>query len=254
MRIIVHIKSFVLAFCLLASVSAFAANPVADSAAKAYQRQEFKLAASLYEKLLGSGETSSALHYNLGNCYYKGGELGKAIYQYELAKKLSPNDDDINNNLRIANDKLIDKIESKENFFAGAIQSGVYTLLSVNGWAWLSIFSLLLALAFFFLFISAGNLTLKRAGFWLGTICGISFILSFGIGYAALHNLNKKTKAIVVSNESKVLSAPDANAKSKFTLHAGTKLNVLNTNEEWTAIQLANGNEGWVRTNELGLF
>ena len=242
----------ILLFCL--NVSAFFANPLADSAAIYYSKQQYKQSIISYEKILAEGNTSSNLYYNLGNAYYKDNQLGKAIYYYELAKKLNPNDDDIKNNLQLANSKIIDKIESKENFFAGAIKSGIYTLFSTNGWARVNIISLVLGLAFIFLFIISKNIFLKRTGFWLGTICTISFFASFSVGYAALHNLNKKTQAIVTSQVVQVLNAPTSHGKSKFSLHEGTKLTVLSTNDEWTSIQLANGNEGWIRTQELGLF
>jgi tetratricopeptide (TPR) repeat protein len=241
-----------LALCLASLF--ICASPLSDSAFKAYTKQEYKKSINFYEAILAEGKASAPLYYNLGNAYYKDNQLGKAIYYYELAKKLNPNDDDIKNNLVLANTKLIDKIESKENFFAGAIKSGVYTLFSTNGWARLNIISLLLALGFFFLFIISKNLLLKRSGFLLGAICIITFIASFSVGYAALHNLNKKSQAIVTNQVVQVMSAPTAQAKPKFSLHEGTKLNVLSTNEEWTSIQLANGNEGWIHTPELGLF
>jgi uncharacterized protein HemY len=81
----------------------------------------------LYESILKEGSTSYKLHYNLGNAYYKNNELGKAIYNYELANKLQPNNNDVKMNLKIANEKTIDKIESKENFFIIAIKSGLVT-------------------------------------------------------------------------------------------------------------------------------
>jgi len=243
---------FVLIFCFNSFL--FFANPLADSAAISYSKQQYKQSINFYEKILAGGNTSPGLYYNLGNAYFKGNQLGKAIYYYELAKKLNPNDDDIKNNLRIANSKIIDKIESKENFFAGAIKSGIYTMFSTNGWARVNIFSLFFALAFFILFIISKNMLLKRSGFWLGTICAVSFFVSFSVGYAALHNLHKKTQAIVTSQVVQVLNAPTSHGKSKFSLHEGTKITVLNTNNEWTSIQLANGNEGWIRTQELGLF
>jgi len=239
-------------FCL--NVTTLFANNLADSAAKAYQRKEYKLSISLYEKILAEGQTSANLYYNLGNAYFKNEALGKAIYNYELAKKLNPTDEDIKNNLRIANSKLIDKIDSKENYFVGAIKSGVYALFSTTGWAWLTISTLFIALLFFSVFIVSGNLILKRASFWLGSLSVVAFFISFAIGVAALHNLNKRTQAVVTSEVIQVLNAPDATGKPKFSLHEGTKLIVLSSTNEWASVQLANGNEGWVRTQELGLF
>ena len=245
---------FSLVFFLFLLSPAFFANNLVDSAASAYSKQEYKRVITFYEKILSEGKTSSALYYNLGNAYYKDNQLGRAIYYYELAKKLNPADDDIKNNLQLANSKIIDKIESKENFFAGAIKSGIYTLFSTNGWAIVNIVSLILAFLFILLFIISKNILLKRTGFWIGTICAISFFASISVGYASLHNLNKKTQAIVTSQVVQVFNAPSSGGKAKFSLHEGTKINVLSTNDQWTSIQLSNGNEGWIKTQDLGLF
>jgi uncharacterized protein YgiM (DUF1202 family) len=34
-------------------------------------------------------------------------------------------------------------------------------------------------------------------------------------------------------------------------LHDGTKVNVLDTNNGWIKIQLANGNEGWIQQSDI---
>lgn len=234
--------------------SSAVAQPLADSARIAYEKQQYKQAAAYYEKILAGGEASATLYYNLGNAYYKNNQLGKAIYNYELAKKLSPGDDDIKTNLRLANAKTIDKIEAKENYLAGAIKNGVYSLFSTRGWAWLSIFCFAFTLLCVSVFFISKNNTARRFFFWLGGLGLISFVISLTIGFAALHNLNKKTQAIVTSQVVQVLNAPNESGKSKFSLHEGTKLTVLSTNPDWTSVQLANGNEGWIRTTELGLF
>ncbi|MGZ3902947.1 MAG: tetratricopeptide repeat protein [Bacteroidia bacterium] len=244
--------SFALLLCILVN-GLFAGTPV-ENAADAYSKQEYKKAIEIYESIVAGGEASAPLYYNLGNAYYKDNQLGKAIYYYELAKKINPNDEDIKNNLQLANSKLIDKIETKENFFAGAIKSGLYTLLSTNGWARLNIVSLVFALGSFFVFIISENLLLKRSGFLLGALFTVTFLVSFGIGYASLRNLNKKSQAVVTAQVVQVMNAPTTHAKPKFSLHEGTKLNVLSTNDEWTSVQLANGNEGWIKTQQLGLF
>ncbi|HEX7415180.1 MAG TPA: BatD family protein, partial [Bacteroidia bacterium] len=230
----------------------FAQN--ADSAAIAYSKKEYKKAINQYELILKEGNTSAMLHYNLGNAYFKDNQLGRAIYNYELATKLSPNNDDIKNNLRIANSKVIDKIETKESFFVNIIKTSLYTLFSTTGWAKLTITCLLLTALLFALFVSTTNILLKRIGFWAGTLFVIGFVISFVIGNAALHQLRKNTQAIIISQEAAVLTEPNAAAKTKFNLHEGTKVNVLSATADYTAIQLANGNEGFIATKDLELY
>jgi tetratricopeptide (TPR) repeat protein len=249
----IKIKSLALFLCLLSCTSLFSIN-VQDSAVAAYNKKEYKKAINYYEIILKEGITSAALHYNLANAYFKDNQLGRAIYNYELAKKLNPTDGDIKNNLHIANSKVIDKIDSKENFFANTIKTGLYSLFSTTGWAYVTIICLLLAAMFFILFSITSNVILKRVGFWTGGLFVIGFVFALVVGYAALHELHKNTQAIIISQEVAVLPEPNATAKTKFNLHEGTKVNVLSVNGDYTAIQLANGNEGFIATKDLGLF
>ena len=243
----------ILCLLLLSATSLFSMN-VQDSAATAYNKKDYKKAINYYENILTQNLTSATLRYNLGNTYFKDNQLGKAIYNYELAKKLNPADDDIKNNLRIANTKVIDKIDSKENFFANTLKTGLYSLFSTTGWAYVTIICLFIAALLFILFSITDNIILKRIGFWGGSLFVIKFLFSLIVGYGALHEQNKTSQAIIISQEANVLTEPNATSKTKFNLHEGTKVNVLNINTDYTAIQLANGNEGFIATKDLGLF
>jgi tetratricopeptide (TPR) repeat protein len=247
------IQSAIVCAFLLCSTSLISIN-VQDSAATAYNKKEYKKAINYYENILTQHLTSATLRYNLGNAYFKDNQLGKAIYNYELAAKLNPADDDIKNNLRIANTKVVDKIDSKENFFAETIKTRLYSLFSTTGWAYVTIVCLFIAALLFVLFSVTENVILKRIGFWGGGLFIIKFAFSLVVGYAALHEQNKNSQAIIISQQANVLTEPNATSKAKFILHEGTKVNVLNINAEYTAIQLANGNEGFIATKDLGLF
>lgn len=248
-------KYILFSICLLFSFASLnASNVLEQKAEKAYADKNYKEAISLYESIAKGGFTSYKLYYNLGNAYYKNNELGKAIYHYEMANKLQPNHKDIKTNLRIANEKTIDKIESKENFFIGALKTGLVNSLSTTGWAWTSILSLTGAFAFAFLFFVVKSIFFKRIGFFLGFISFIACIFSMVFGFMALNSKQELNYAVVLNRESKIHEEPNITSKTKFSLHEGAKVNVLEANPEWTNIKLENGNEGWVKSNEVGLF
>ncbi len=250
-----YIKHIILIHILLFTVvNSFANDNLQAKAEKFYSEKNYKEAITAYQEIVKEGLISYKLYYNLGNAYYKNNELGKAIYYYELANKLQPNNKDIKTNLRIANEKTIDKIESKENFFIGAIKSGLVNSLSTTGWAWLSIFSLVGALLLAFIFFISNHLFLKRVGFFLGSISFIVFIGSMILGFTALNDKQQLNFAIVTNRESKIYEEPNRTSKSKFSLHEGTRVSVLETNPDWTNIKLENGNEGWLKTSDVGLF
>ena len=244
----------ILLVALFASLNSIANTGLQMKAEKAYSDKKYQEAISLYEEILKEGSVSYKLYYNLGNAYYKNNQLGKAIYNYELANKMQPNNEDVKTNLRIANEKTIDDIESKENFFLGAIKSGLVSALSTTGWAWLSIISITLCLTLAFLFFITGNMIVKRLGFFGAIIFLISFIGSMVLGYTALRHKQQIKFAIITGREVKIHDEPASDSSSKFSLHEGTKVKVLENNEEWTNIKLENGNEGWVKTKDVGLF
>jgi tetratricopeptide (TPR) repeat protein len=239
---------------LVLSLHAFSSVDLTQQAETFYKNKNYKGAIESYEMIVKQGVTSYKLFYNLGNAYYKNNEIGKAIYNYELANKLKPNNDDIKTNLRIANQKTIDKIESKENFFLGAIKTGLVNYFTTTGWALLSIGSLTACLVLAFLFFVLGSMSIKRLSFFTSGLCLIAFIGSMVLGFSALHSKQQISFAIITTRESKIFEEPNPASKSKFSLHDGTKVSVIETNQNWTNIKLENGNEGWVKTTDIGLF
>ncbi len=241
-------------FFLLLCASGFSQNDMAGEAEKAYREKHYREAIRQYESLVQQGYTSSKLYYNLGNAYYRDNQLGKAIYNYELAQKLSPKDEDVINNLAIANSKTIDKIDAKTNFFASVLKARLVNSLDTTRWAWLSIGSLVAALLLLFCFISASGSLVKRIGFFTSLLSFVLFIATMVLGFIALNSKHEITFGIVIAKECKTYSEPQDSDKQKFVLHEGTRVKVLDTNDAWTSIKLENGNEGWVKTQELGLF
>ncbi len=244
----------VFSFQSISSFSITDEKVLCDSAKIAYKKEDFKKAIVHYESILSLGFNSAELHFNLGNAYYKNEQIGRAILHYEISRKLNPANQDNNTNLGIASSKAIDKINVKENFFATTVKTGLFSLLSTDGWAYLSIGIFSLAISIFIIFFLAHSTSLKLFTFWLGVICIIAFVLSMGIGYSALHNLEQKDRAVVVATQVEVMGTPNETGKAKFNLHEGTRAIILETDGEWTSIILENGNEGWVKSNDIGAF
>ena len=96
------------------NVSVPANKSVGDSA---YVNGNYADAISVYEHLLKNAGESAELHYNLGNAYYKAGNVPKAILAYERASLLNPGDEDIVFNLQLARSKTVDKVSPTYKFF-----------------------------------------------------------------------------------------------------------------------------------------
>ena len=246
------------AFYILASVVCFSiqgyGNDLLQKAETAYDTKKYKDAIGDYEELVKEGYKSYQLYYNLGNAYYRNSELGKAIYNFELARKINPNDEDVRINLGIASSKTVDKIDAKENFFIGAVRANILSSFSTNIWAWLTIFSLLSSAILFFVFVSSSAVLVKRISFLLSCLLLVSFVLTYFLGYSALKAKVENKFAIITSREIKIMNEPTPSASSKFSLHEGTKIRVVENNGDWLLIKLDNGNEGWVKAADVGII
>lgn len=247
-------RAYIVLILLLCGLAGYSQNDLVQKAEKAYKEKKYADAIGSYEELLKQGYHSDKLYYNLGNAYYRNNQLGKAIYNYNLAHQLNPSDEDIIMNLEIANSKTVDKIDAKTNFFASVLKTRVVNSLSTTQWAWLSILSLLLALPLLFWFIASSKPAVKKLSFFAGLLALLVFTGSMVLGFVALKGKQEVSFAIVTDRECKVYNEPQDGEKQKFALHEGTKVKVLDSNAEWTSIKLENGNEGWVKTSSLGLF
>lgn len=77
----------------------FAANEL-------YRQGRFDEAAEKYRFALATGLESAAVHFNLGNAYFRLGDLGRALASYERARRLAPRDPDVEANLEFARSRL----------------------------------------------------------------------------------------------------------------------------------------------------
>lgn len=243
---------FTLVLMLLSLVSF--ANDMLKKAETAYEKREYKKAIETYEALIKDGYISYKLYYNLGNAYYRNHQLGKAIYNYERAKKLNHTDEDVKNNLALAYTKTIDKIEVKENFFISAVKTNVLSSFTTSSWAWLSIGACALFFLFLYLFIAGPTVVVKRLSFFVSLVMIIAFFIVYFLGNSAKNAKEQNSFAIITAPETKVYTEPTSTSTSKFGLHEGTRVRIVELNADWILIKLENGNEGWLRLSDVGVF
>jgi tetratricopeptide (TPR) repeat protein len=222
-----------------------------DKANKAYKEGFFENAVTLYKKVIDQGYTSSELYYNLGNAYFKSGEIPLAILNYERAKRLDPANEDISHNLQIANTRIIDKIDQLPALFYEKWWDSLQQFLSPDGWAitTLSLFFILfVTLAFFLLSrsLKTRKTLLIVAIFFLTTT-----ILSFILSLQTYNEAMQSKEAIVFDASLPVKSSPEETGVDLFIIHEGLKVTIVDELSNWKEIKIANGSKGWVKNEAL---
>ena len=204
-----------------------------------YQKGQYQEAILAYEGILKSGEESAEVYFNLGNCFYKLNKVAPAVYNFEKALQLSPNNTEIQNNLAFAKKMAIDEIqEIPEVGFSKLIQDFT-AIFHYDSWAWIAISLAVLFLLSFIGYYFLRTTTLKRVFFSIMTLLLFLVAVSIFAGFYEQNRVSNDKPAIVFADVIAVKSEPNASSQDAFTLHAGTKVQILETIGNYHKIQLA---------------
>ena len=237
---------------LFSSVGLFAqGNTLFEEANEAYADGNYEEAIEKYNQILENGETAVAVHYNLGNAHYKLNNIAPSIYHYEKALQMDPQDEDVRNNIVFAQNMAIDAIEERpEDQVTGWMRSG-YTAFSTAAWGWIAIGFMLLFTCLFLAYFFSGKPRLKRIFFISGLICLLLVIGSVFTGFFRQNIEEDQDYAIIFSEEAEVKTEPNVRSPEAFILHEGSNVEILEDYQEWSKIELANGNQGWMLRDDF---
>ena len=225
--------------------SLFAQSPdsLFNRANRYFETEQFEAAARAYEKL--SAQVSHEdLYLNLGNAYFRIGNIGQAIWSYEKGHILSPRDQDINYNLNYVQAQVRYRIQPPDDFFLVAFYRAIIEkltildLLTISG----------------ILFMGLGVLyMIRNNGFIFGKIDGlIQSVLITAVIATGWIMLDKYQAAIVISSVVDVRSAPIARGENVvFRIHEGTKVDISTSQPGWVEVILLDGKKGWIPSEDV---
>ena len=224
-----------------------------------YAEGNYAEAASTYEQILANLPSTDAaeiqhsdlptdyavIYYNLGNAYFKQGELAQSILAYERALRLKPSMKDAKHNLLFAQSQIIDNIEDTQSFFLSNWFKSVRDALSQRTWNTLSISLFILALVGFFFFAFSRTIWLRKTAFYLSILALIISIGACANAGSLYKRDTQRTEAIVTQGVVNAKASPDRSGTELFTIHEGTKVKITETIGDWCCIHVGN-NIGWI--------
>lgn len=243
-----------LCFMLICPALAWA-NQTTDSlfhaGNEAYAQSKYENAIASYQQLIKEGYQSAPLYYNLGNAYFKTGDIASSLLYLEKAHKLAPGDEDINANIQFVNSKTTDKMETVPEFFLYKWWRSVMLYFSIDTLAILS--SGLISAGFLILivFLFSRNILLRKACFYLGVLFIVAGTCAVIITVKQNNYFASNRQAIIFNSSVTAKSEPVNLSKDIFVVHAGTKVNILDHRQDWIKITLPNGNTGWINANAV---
>ena len=216
-----------------------------------YRKGNYQQAINDYKELLKQG-ASADIFYNLGNAYYRSGNLTQAILNYERASLLSPGNEDINFNLEFARSKTIDKIVPKGEMFYITWYKSIRSLVSIDSWAYISLISIALAFISVLIYLFSSAISFQKLGFFSSIFLFVLFLLSFVFAFQQKSAMQKRHGAIIMVPSVNVKKSPSFNGLDGFVLHEGTRVDIVDEEiKGWVGVQVSDGRSGWVPIDKL---
>ncbi len=214
---------------------------------QAYLEDRYEEARDLYEILVAGGHLNGHVLFNLGNTYIRLGELGKAILSYKKARVLLPRDGDLNANLQYARSLTKDRIEEASPSLWNTL---AFWYFGMNLW------ELLIAFIFFnLLFWASAIFTLYRNSEWAKWSLWLSLMLSLVLGISAGFKYTESFRndgGVLLEDEAPVRAGFSRNDTTLFVLHEGAEFRILDQEQGWWKITLADGKKGWLAAASTG--
>lgn len=242
-----------LIFCTITVVSAQKKSldaAVIKQANEMYKQANYSDAAKLYESELKKG-VAPQLYYNLGNAYYKTGEIGLSILNYERALRLKPNYKEAEANLKFVQQKVVDNLTTSPGFFVKRWAESIMEWFTSNQWAVISMLTFTLSLGLFLLFAFSKERHIRKLAFYLSFVIFSISITAFVLSGLRKDEMLKHRNAIIMSGAVTAKSSPDKSGTDLFQLHEGTKVKVKSTLSNWAEIVIENGAVGWVEESTI---
>jgi len=210
-------------------------------AARAYYQE----AILHYEAIVKEGGVlNGRLYYNIGNAYFRLGDVGRAILNYKRASLFMRNDPNLRQNLEYARNRRADRVELQQK--EKVLKTLFFIHYDIPSRAKLIIF----AVSFAALWVSAAARLLWKSG-WFKILIAVAAVAS-GIFLASMIvdsvSLARTPDGVLTAEETtgRMGDAESYQESFKEPLHAGTEFRLLERRPGWWHILLESGDRTWI--------
>lgn len=250
-----------LTLILLFITMSVSANSLSEQADSAYTEDNFVEAINLYNEIIKEEGASSILYYNLGNSYYRIGQLGKAIVCYERSIILNPNNEEARINLDFVRNQITDRPGDNGTWISNTLNK-LITSTHANTWAISALLSFILLLSAIIIYIYSSKVSFRKLGFFSALIFLVISIVCNVFAFKAAVIANTHNMAIIIE-PSTILSTspriPKDRTEEALLLHEGTKIEILDSIsnsdfDKWYDVKIDNTHRAWINSNAIEII
>lgn len=215
-----------------------------------YEKGNYDEAILEYKRLAKKGLESGNFYYNIGNCYFKNGELGKAILNYAKAKRIIPGDKDLLANYEYAKSNIETLITEPKRLWIIKEAGNFFKQFTIDG------ITMFLFVFYLILLITIGGCIISRIStvkkLIIISIPAILFLGNFIFLSKSIDKIDKE--AIVMEKKIEAKFEPFEEAAAHFTLYEGMKVEILSINGNWYKIKRIDDKMGWIKKYQLSII
>jgi len=199
----------------------------------------------LYQSTINQGYESAPLYFNLGNAYFKKGDLGHAVLNYLKARRLDPADEDIAHNLEFARRFSRIQMEGVELNPIEAFLASLVENYHLNSLAWFSSFFFILLVGVLIIRYGLGfNNSIVRSGL----IAALIFVvITSGLTSFKYRHEYLTRRGVIVAEESTVYTGPSEQSDVELEGAPGLVVQILDENNDYYNVLFENKRRGWVK-------
>ncbi len=211
-----------------------------DEAYQCFQKKDYEGAAKRYEELLNLNGGTGDLLYNLGTCYLYLNRIPEARLNLERALIFQPSNNKIKAQILHIHNRIEPKIDALPPFFLYSAFVRCRDLVNSQFWGWLTLIS-----SFLLSGVALWTKNFKTRGFSMLSSIVLILFLSSLVMYFARNKYEIKPRGILKAN-SPLLIAPTLHSQELIPLGAGTKVEFIDSLNNWWKVQLENNDQGWL--------
>lgn len=252
-------KYFIVALFTLLSSHLVHGMSIVQRADSAYNETAYALALELYNDVLDSIGVSSDLYYNIGNTYYRLGDLGHSVLWYERALQLDPTNRDARENLKFVNTRIADKPTDNRSIVT-RIYDQIVNSTSANNWSWITFCLFTLSVVALIGYLVSSRVMIRKTYFFGGGILVTLTIVALIVSFSSSSKISNHNNGIITSPSAMLSTAPreatDASTQA-FMLHEGTKVEIVDSVipsdiklPRWYEVKIGNA-RAWINGKDI---
>ncbi len=225
-------------------------------------KQLFESAAGKYQLLVDAGIHNSRLYLNLGNAYLQYGELGRAIANYERARRLDPSNRQLLANLQFAKGKVEDAAATDHAAASGTPAAPSWWLQHARSANDFVVETVGMSAVIGCLVLAS----LAFWGLWIVRVAGVRFhvwrfaaapllilLVSLGSYGLACTGHTDEGNAVVVTDHLRLHAGDGLQFAEVAALDEaqGRRIEVLSRRGPWTQVRTTRGQTGWVQDKDI---